>query len=145
MMNRVMTSLLMSTLISTTPVLDQITTDAASAGAVAPIDAATEEPAVTRQLLGGGTWESGRDGAGKRSWQVELKRRSDDSITGRITVIGSAVVQEARIEIIGSLRDRVIGPLAIGGRTSLMARWLNGSMTQFQISGSMARSLDDSI
>jgi hypothetical protein len=45
---------------------------------------------------------------------VELKRRDDDSITGRITVIGSAVVQEARIEIIGSLRDRVIGPLEEG-------------------------------
>jgi hypothetical protein len=61
-------------------------------------DEAPALPEVRRQLLGGGTWESGRDGAGKRSWHAELKRRDDDSFTGRIRVIGSAVVQEARIE-----------------------------------------------
>jgi hypothetical protein len=74
MMNRVITSLLMITLISTTLAFDQTTTDAAPAGAPAPIDTVSEEPTVTRQFLGGGTWESGRDGAGKRGWQVELER-----------------------------------------------------------------------
>jgi hypothetical protein len=55
-------------------------------------------PQVRRQVLGTGAWESTQDTAGKRSWHAELKQRDDDSIVGRITVIGSAVVQEARIE-----------------------------------------------
>jgi hypothetical protein len=55
-------------------------------------------PEVRRQVLGTGAWESGQDTAGKRSWHAELKRRDDDSVIGRITVIGSAVVQEARVE-----------------------------------------------
>jgi hypothetical protein len=55
-------------------------------------------PEVRRQVLGTGAWESGQDNAGKRSWHAELKQRDDDSVIGRITVIGSAVVQEARIE-----------------------------------------------
>jgi hypothetical protein len=55
-------------------------------------------PPVRRQFLSTGAWESTQDRAGKRSWHAELKQRDDDSIIGRITVIGSAVVQEARIE-----------------------------------------------
>jgi len=58
----------------------------------------TGDVETTRQFLGGGKWESQRDDAGKRDWRVELKRRNDSSLVGRITVIGSAELQEARIE-----------------------------------------------
>jgi hypothetical protein len=55
-------------------------------------------PAVIRQLVGGGQWESRRDGRGQRDWQVELKRRDDGSVGGRVTVVGSPVLHEARLE-----------------------------------------------
>ena len=51
-----------------------------------------------RQFLGAGKWQSQRDDAGKRDWHVELKRRDDNSLVGRITVIGSSELREARIE-----------------------------------------------
>jgi len=48
---------------------------------------ARQPPAVIRQLVGGGQWESRRDGRGQRDWQVELKRRDDGSVGGRVTVV----------------------------------------------------------
>ncbi|MCK6554090.1 hypothetical protein L6Q96_05830 [Candidatus Binatia bacterium] len=59
---------------------------------------ARRPPAVVRQLVGGGQWQSRRDGYGKRDWQVDLKRRDDGSVGGRVTVVGSSVVQEAKLE-----------------------------------------------
>jgi hypothetical protein len=98
-MNRTRVALLVAGMLtSPASALDESTADTVSGEIAAPVDGATEEPTLQRQFLGAGTWESGRDGAGKRGWQVELKRRGDDSFTGRIRVIGSAVVQEARVE-----------------------------------------------
>ncbi|MCK6554083.1 hypothetical protein L6Q96_05795 [Candidatus Binatia bacterium] len=57
-----------------------------------------QPPVVLRQFLGAGTWQSQRDGLDKRDWHVELKRRDDDSLVGRITVLGSPLLDEARIE-----------------------------------------------
>ncbi|MCK6554087.1 hypothetical protein L6Q96_05815 [Candidatus Binatia bacterium] len=59
---------------------------------------ARRPPAVVRQFVGGGQWQSRRDGHGRRDWQVELKRRDDGSIGGRVTVLGSPLLDEARIE-----------------------------------------------
>jgi len=81
---------------------------------------ARQPPAVIRQLVGGGQWESRRDGRGRRDWQVELKRRDDGSVGGRVTVVGSRVLHEARIE-----GDRQIGTFT-GYRA---ARSLSGTYT----------------
>ena len=59
---------------------------------------ARRPPAVVRQLVGGGQWESRRDGHGARDWQVQLKRRDDGSIVGRVTIVGSPAVQDAKID-----------------------------------------------
>lgn len=69
-----------------------------AAGALAQRLAARRPPAVVRQFVGGGQWQSRREGHGQRDWQVELKRRDDGSVGGRVTVLGSPLLDEARIE-----------------------------------------------
>ena len=75
--------------------------------------------AVTLQLVGGGHWQSQKRtvslggpatrllGAG---WQVQLKQMQDNSLAGRITIVGSPLIQQARIEgqISGSDVDGVL-------------------------------------
>jgi hypothetical protein len=51
-----------------------------------------------KQFLSAGKWESTHDTAGERDWQVELKPGNDNELVGRIRVVGSSVIQEARIE-----------------------------------------------
>lgn len=64
----------------------------------AEVEQAAPEQAVAQPLAGAGAWASERDGQGARNWQVRIEKFSDDSIEGRIFVVGSAVVQEARIQ-----------------------------------------------
>lgn len=77
-------------------------------------------PAVmAAQFIGGGHWQSqsriaslsdqtiGSLGAG---WQLQVKQMDDNSLTGRITIVGSPRIQQARIEgqISGSAVDGVL-------------------------------------
>jgi hypothetical protein len=53
---------------------------------------------VKRQLVGGGKWQSRRNGGDDHSWHIQLKELDDDSLAGRITVVGSPLIQQAKIE-----------------------------------------------
>jgi hypothetical protein len=55
-------------------------------------------PRVVRQFVGGGNWQSSRAGFEQRGWHVQLKHFDDNSLSGRITIVGSPRLQQARIE-----------------------------------------------
>ena len=58
----------------------------------------TKLPEAPRQFTGGGNWQSQRRDPEQHGWQVQLKHSDDDSLSGRITVAGSSLIQNARIE-----------------------------------------------
>jgi hypothetical protein len=62
-----------------------------------------------KQLVGAGKWQSRRRGD-VQSWQIQVKRLDDDSLTGRISIVGSPLIQQAKIEgqISGTDVDGVI-------------------------------------
>jgi len=76
-------------------------------------------PALMRQFVGGGGWQSQKrigssgdrdiasSGAG---WQVQLKQRDDDSLAGRVVIVGSPVLDHAQIQgqVTGSEVDGVL-------------------------------------
>jgi hypothetical protein len=64
---------------------------------VAEVNRRGERP-VKQQLVAAGTWQSRRNGGDDRGWHIQLKRLDDDSLTGRITVVGSPLIQQAKIE-----------------------------------------------
>jgi hypothetical protein len=66
-------------------------------------------PQLKQQLISAGHWQS-RHRADVQSWQIQVKRLADDSLTGRITVVGSSLLQQAKIEgqISGTDVDGVI-------------------------------------
>jgi hypothetical protein len=67
-------------------------------------------PSVAKQqLVGAGHWQS-RHRGDVQTWQIQVKRLDDDSLTGRITVVGSSLIQQAKIEgqISGTDVDGVI-------------------------------------
>jgi hypothetical protein len=53
---------------------------------------------VEEHAAGAGSWESHRDDAGKRDWQVQIERFDDNSIAGSIVVVGSPYLHRARLE-----------------------------------------------
>ena len=84
-------------------------------------------PALLRQFVGGGRWQShhGIGSLGDRAigslgdpgiastgagWQVQLKHLDDDSLAGRVLVVGSPVLDHAQIQgqITGSEVDGVL-------------------------------------
>ncbi len=52
---------------------------------------------VKQQLVGAGKWQSRRTG-NDNDWHIQVKRLDDDSLEGRITVVGSPLIQQAKIE-----------------------------------------------
>jgi len=55
------------------------------------------KPVIRRQFVAGGNWQSHRDGLDKRGWQIQMKHFDDDSLSGRIVIVGSRL-QQARLE-----------------------------------------------
>lgn len=71
--------------------------------AVIGVAVATEQwpgnpgPELARQSTGGGRWQSHRNGSDQNGWQLQLQRFDDDSIAGKIAVVGSPLIQHAQI------------------------------------------------
>jgi len=85
-------------------------------------------PALVRQFVGGGGWQSqksigplgdraigslggpGPAASAGAGWQVQLKQRDDDSLSGRVLIVGSPVLDHAQIQgqITGSEVDGVL-------------------------------------
>ncbi len=60
--------------------------------------AARTSTANVRQFVAGGNWQSHRDALDKRGWQIQMKHFDDDSLSGRIIIVGSPRLQQARLE-----------------------------------------------
>ncbi len=54
-------------------------------------------PAIVTQFVGGGRWESSRHENGQRGWHVQMKHLDDNSLTGRVNLVG-AVFDHASIQ-----------------------------------------------
>jgi hypothetical protein len=67
-------------------------------------------PGLAHQSTGGGTWQSHQNGADQNGWQVQLQRFDDDSITGKLRILGSARIHQAQIvgQVTGSDVDGVL-------------------------------------
>lgn len=65
----------------------------------APLTGSARRPAAPRvahQFVGGGRWQS-RATVDQRDWQVQMKHMDDNSLEGRVTLVGSRL-QQARIQ-----------------------------------------------
>jgi len=66
-------------------------------------------PALLRQFAGGGGWQShGR--RDRQGWDVQLKHFDDGSLSGRVVIVGSPVLDHAQIQgqVTGSDVDGVL-------------------------------------
>lgn len=67
-------------------------------------------PGLAHQSTGGGRWQSHQNAANQNGWQVQLQRFDDDSITGKIMILGSRSIQHAQIvgQVTGTDVDGVL-------------------------------------
>ncbi len=55
-------------------------------------------PGLVRQFVGAGRWQSHRDRTKRESWQLQMKRFDDNSLSGRVVVAGSPLMDHAAIQ-----------------------------------------------
>ncbi len=59
--------------------------------------AVSKPPSPISQFVGGGRWESSRHGNGQQGWHVQMKHFDDNSLAGRVNLVG-AVFDHANIQ-----------------------------------------------
>ncbi len=98
-------------------------------------------PQLKQQLVGSGHWQSRRSGGDTQGWQIQVQRMDDDSLSGRITIVGSPLIQQARIEgqVFGSEVDGVIV-----GDDNVQLATFTGSIAQRAMSGTYTTTDGDS-
>lgn len=79
--------------------------------ALSPPARAAVERGGARELRGGGVWQREERGAGAQRWQIVLTRRTDDTVEGAVTVVGSPMLRT------GTLRGAIDGR-TVSGRIS---------------------------
>ena len=84
-----------------------------------------DAPQLKQQLVGAGKWQSRRNGTDVQGWQIQLKRLDDDSLAGRITIVGSPLIQQARIE--GQISGTEVYGVIVGDDDIQVATF-NGSL-----------------
>jgi hypothetical protein len=101
----------------------------------------TEAASVKQQLVGPGTWRSRRTGTATQGWHIQLKRLDDDSLSGRITIVGSPLIQQARIE--GQISGRDVYGVIVGDDNVQVATF-SGSVFKSGMSGTYTTTDGDS-
>jgi hypothetical protein len=99
------------------------------------------EPRVKQQLVGAGKWESNRNDNDGQGWHIQLKRLDDDSLSGRITIVGSPLIQQARIE--GQISGRDVYGVIVGDDNVQVATF-SGSVFKSGMSGTYTTTDGDS-
>ncbi len=95
---------------------------------------------VKQQLVGSGKWQSQRNG-NDSNWHIQLKRLDDDSLSGRITVVGSPLVQQARIE--GQISGTEVYGVIVG-ENDIQVATFTGAIFKDGMSGTYTTSDGDS-
>jgi hypothetical protein len=95
---------------------------------------------VKQQLVGAGKWQSRRTGS-DNNWHIQVKRRDDDSLDGRITVVGSPLIQQARIE--GQISGSEVYGVVVGDNDVQVATF-TGSIFKGGMSGMYTTTEGDS-
>jgi hypothetical protein len=98
-------------------------------------------PVVSEQLVGAGKWQSRHGGSNTQSWQIQVKRLDDDSLSGRITVVGSSLIQQAKIE--GQISGTDVDGVIVGDDDVQIATF-TGVMAKQGMSGTYTTSDGDS-
>ena len=91
-----------------------------------------QPPQLKRQYVGAGNWQSHRPDADQRGWQLQLQHFDDDSLTGRITVIGSPLVDQGRI--VAQLTESEVDGVLLDG-TGRQVGTFTGALVQGAVSG----------
>jgi hypothetical protein len=88
-------------------------------------------PGLVRQFVGGGGWQH-RNDATRQTWHVQLKRFDDGSLSGRVLIVGSPLLDHAEIQgqVTGSEVDGVL--LDDGGR---QVGTFSGTLSNGTVSG----------
>ena len=60
-------------------------------------DPGRKPPALVRQFVGAGSWRH-RNEAARQAWQAQMKRFDDDSLSGRVVVVGSPLMDHAAVQ-----------------------------------------------
>jgi hypothetical protein len=100
----------------------------------------TDARPVKQQLVGAGHWQSRRR-ADVQGWQIQVKRLDDDSLTGRITVVGSSLIQQGKIE--GQISGTDVDGVIVGDDDVQIATF-TGVMAKQRMSGTYTTADGDS-
>jgi len=95
---------------------------------------------VMQRLVGAGKWQSRRSG-NDSNWHIQLKRLDDDSLEGRITVVGSPLIQQAKIE--GQISGSEVYGVVVGDNDVQVATF-TGSVFKAGMSGTYTTTDGDS-
>jgi hypothetical protein len=98
------------------------------------------ERPVKQQLVGAGKWQSRRTNA-DNNWHIQVRRLDDDSLDGRITVVGSPLIQQARIE--GQISGIEVYGVVVGDNDVQVATF-TGSVFKGGMSGTYTTTDGDS-
>jgi hypothetical protein len=98
------------------------------------------ERPIKQQLVGAGKWQSRRTG-NDSNWHVQVKRLDDDTLEGRITVVGSPLIQQARIE--GQISGSEVYGVVVGDNDVQVATF-TGSVFKAGMSGTYTTTDGDS-